>query len=158
MRAERPYQGFLVPAFHARTLAGDTVTVGASSPGGTQLLFFFTTTCPFCLETLPAWKRIAEEVQTVGRGAVRVYGVSLSAEGETRDYARVHGLPFPVVFFPEPRLERLYRVLGVPFTVVLGSGGVMRHVRFGSLAGSSAAVDSVLCAARALVEGEESCG
>src|SRR5258708_23015723 len=41
VRFTSPHPGMLVPAFSARSLAGDSVTIGASSLDERQVLFFF---------------------------------------------------------------------------------------------------------------------
>jgi hypothetical protein len=48
-----PHAGVVVPAFRTATLAGDSVTIGSAAPGTRQVLFFFNTSCPFCIQTLP---------------------------------------------------------------------------------------------------------
>ena len=74
-----------------------------------------------------------------------VYGISLDPEAETRRYVLDHGLAFPVLCFPDPRLAKLYRAEGVPLTVVLDDQGEMVHVRLGALR-DRGSIDSVVAA------------
>ena len=53
-----PHRGDAVPVTRAPTLLGDSVTLGGG-PDRAQVLFIFTTTCRYCLETLPGWQGIA---------------------------------------------------------------------------------------------------
>ena len=77
---------------------------------------------------------------------MRVYGVSLSSDAETRLYVDGHGLTFPVLRFPEEKLRQLYRANGVPQVIVLDHEGQVIHTRPGEL-GEGAALDSLFAAA-----------
>jgi len=137
----------VVPVFRSTTLAGDSVTIGETNLGGHQVLFVFNTTCGFCVETVPAWKTTFAEFNALGAPEIAVYGISLDREAETRRYVVDHGLPFPVLRFPDPRLAKLYRAEGVPLTIVLDHNGEMVHARLGALRDRES-VDSVVSAVR----------
>ena len=106
------------------------------------------TRCGNCLVTLPAWNRMAE---AVGRddASVEVYGLSLDPAPETRAYVEEHGLRFPVVLFDDERYRELYRVRGIPITLVVDEIGAVEYARLGSIFGEWAdpVVDSVVTAA-----------
>ena len=143
-----PHVGMVVPAFDGVTLEGDGVRIGVAAPGTRQVLFMLDTRCGNCLVTLPAWNRMAE---AVGRdvASVEVYGLSLDPAPETRAYAEEHRLRFPVVLFEDERYRELYRVRGVPITLVVDEIGAVEYVRLGSILGEWAdpVVDSVVTAA-----------
>jgi peroxiredoxin len=141
-----PYRGHMVPAFHATTLTGDSVTIGAPPPGARQVLFVFTTTCRFCLSTLPAWKSAFAAVQQDKPGTT-VYGVSLDPVAETERYIGEHALPFPVVLLADARMVALYRASSVPLSLVLDSDGRVRYARLGEII-HSATTDSLVEAVR----------
>jgi peroxiredoxin len=146
-RAFRPYAGMYVPTFQTSTLEGAPVTVGESPGAGRQVLFIFTTTCPYCQSTLPAWREIKSSLDTVRSVPVAVYGITLDSVPVSRGYAARNKLPFPVVRFPEDKLTAIYRAGTVPLTVVLDEEGRMIHSRLGELKGRPA-IDSVLAAVR----------
>lgn len=146
-RATRPYAGMFVPTFQTSTLEGAPVTVGESPGAGRQVLFVFTTTCPYCQSTLPAWREIKASLDTVRSVPVAVYGITLDSVPVSRGYAAKNKLPFPVVRFPEDKLASIYRAGTVPLTVVLDEEGRMIHSRLGELKGKPA-IDSVLAAVR----------
>lgn len=149
-RAERdavfPHPGLVVPTFRSVTLEGDSVVVGQNAEGSRQVLFVFRTTCPHCQRTFPAWRRIAAEVRD-RVGSTTVYGVSLDPVDVTREFLAAEGFAAPVMAFPDPKLKKLYRVVGVPTTLVIGAQGEVVHARVGVLE-TERAVDSVLTAAR----------
>ncbi|MCY3705150.1 MAG: TlpA disulfide reductase family protein [Gammaproteobacteria bacterium] len=143
-----PHTGMVVPAFDGATLEGDEVRVGVAAPGTRQILFVLDTRCGNCLVTLPAWNRMAEAVGH-DDASVEVYGLSLDPVPETRAYAQEHGLRFPVVLFDDERYRELYRVRGIPITLVVDEIGAVEYVRLGSIVGEWAepVVDSVVNAA-----------
>lgn len=146
-RATRPYAGMFVPTFQTTTLEGAPVTVGEAPGRGRQVLFVFTTTCPYCQSTLPAWREIKASLDTVRSVPVAVYGISLDSADSTRTYAAQNKLPFPVVRFPQDKLTSIYRAGSVPLTVVLDEEGRMIHSHLGELR-ERASIDSVLAMVR----------
>jgi peroxiredoxin len=149
-RTTEPYPGLLVPMFEATTLEGDLVTIGQAPADGWQVLFFFTTTCPYCRATLPAWNRIAAQVSR--RGGIGVYGIQLDSAYRAREYIEEHGVSFPVVTLPPgnlaQRLVAWYRIRGVPLTLVVDEDGRVGFVRVGEITAPEA-LDSVLAAVAA---------
>lgn len=146
LRTSLPSAGAVVPTFRARTLAGDSITIGEGpDPLAKQVLFVLTTSCPFCRQTLPTWARIADSVSTLRQGQVVVAAISLDSLGLTQDYVRQHQLGYPVVLFPTKKLRRLYRASAVPQTLVLDHEGRILYARTGLLE-PQAVVDSVFAA------------
>lgn len=141
-----PHSGLVVPAFRTETLTGDSVTIGSAIPGGRQVLFFFTTTCPYCLQTLPVWKDLDVRLRYADSTNVQVFGISLDSVEVTARFVSTHHLAFPVVRFPDAKTAALYRAVGVPITVVLDHDGVVLYGRAGAL--TSSAADSVMAAVR----------
>jgi peroxiredoxin len=149
-----PHEGLVVPAFRAATLTGDSVTIGGMEPGGRQVLFFFNTTCPYCLRSLPAWKMIATQVRAVGAPPIDVFGVALDSLEPARRYVAEHQMQFPVVRFPNTRIAAVYRATGVPITVVLDHEGNVLYGHGGPVV-PGPVVDSILSAARSPREASE---
>lgn len=115
--------------------------MGEPGLGRRQLLFVFTTTCPFCRATLPVWDRMVDSVRRLAM-PVDIVGLSLDSTALTGDYARLHALPFPVAVMTEARHRFLFRAGAVPQTVVVGSGGRIRYATTGRLS-EGAVLDSV---------------
>jgi peroxiredoxin len=152
----QPHEGYVVPAFPARTLAGDTLTIGESvNPGGGQVLFVFTTTCQFCRATLPVWASLADSLVRLNGGRIQVVALSLDSVDQSRRYASEHRLGYPVATFPTGKLRRLYRAGSVPQTVVLDAWGVVRYAYVGQL-GPGPVLDSVYRAVTGLIRMETS--
>lgn len=138
--AMHPHAGMYVPEYTAHSPEGDAVRLGAVEPGRYQLLYFFTTTCPYCRESVDAWKRLEREARATGW--VDVYGVALDSAHLARAYGKEHELTFPVVLMSDPRYARLFRVSGVPLTMLVAPRGQVWYARRGELS-DGAAIDSV---------------
>jgi peroxiredoxin len=142
-----PMRGMWMPAFQASTLEGQPATIGEVQGEGRQVLLMYTTTCPYCLSSIPAWKQIKATADTMTSIRAAVYGVSLDSVNVTRDYIAKHQLPYPTVRFPNEKLAGMYRAGTVPVTLVLDEQGRTIYSRTGELK-SPAAIDSVLAAIR----------
>lgn len=143
-RSAEPHAGLVVPILDARHVEGGRLTIGAPGEGERQLLFFFTTTCPYCLASVPAVKEIAATL--AADSTVALYGVALDTLPATRDYVEAHGLGFPVAT-ADARAAALYRVRRVPQLTVIGPDGRVVYTRQGVLE-DRLALDSVLAAVR----------
>jgi len=135
--------GAYVPVQSTPTLDGARVVLGEVAPGTRQVLFVYNTQCPFCLASIPAWQRIAGQLQ--GNPAARVVAVSLDSLEATRRYARQHGLRYPSAILLDPRTTGLFRFNNVPQTLVIDERGRVMHSRVGLL-DVGPATDSVLAA------------
>ena len=144
-----PMRGMWMPAFQASTLEGEPATIGEvqGEPGGRQVLLMYTTTCPYCLSSIPAWKQIQAAADTMTSVRAAVYGVSLDSVNVTRDYIARHKLPYPTVRFPDEKVAGMYRAGTVPVTLVLDERGRAIYSRTGELK-DPVAIDSVLQAIR----------
>lgn len=137
-----------MPTFRTATLQGDSVTIGERADGGRQVLVVFTTTCPYCRASLPAWKRLTALADTMSSPRVEVLGVALDSSRATIDrYAAEHTLPYRIVQFPQPKLAALYRSQRVPVTMVLNGDGRVIFARVG-VVDTQAAEDSIVEAIR----------
>jgi peroxiredoxin len=142
-----PIRGMWMPAFQAPTLEGQPATIGEVQGEGRQVLLMYTTTCPYCLSSIPAWKQIKAAADTMTSIRTAVYGVSLDSVDATRQYIARHRLPYPTVRFPDEKIAGMYRAGTVPITLVLDERGRTIYTRTGELK-SPAAIDSVMQAIR----------
>ena len=138
-----PHAGTVVPTFRAATLSGDSITVGeAPDSAARQVLFVFNTTCPYCRAIIPLWHRMTDSLGRLER--VQVLAISLDPADATERYVAGHALRYPVLTFPQAKLERLYRAAAVPQTVVLDWAGTVLYAKTGTL--DPASLDSVYVA------------
>lgn len=142
-----PMRGMWMPAFQAPTLEGQAATIGELPGEGRQVLLMYTTTCPYCLSSIPAWKQLKAAADTMTSIRAAVYGVSLDSVDVTRKYIAQHALPYPTVRFPDEKVAGMYRAGTVPVTLVLDERGRTIYSRTGELK-DPAAIDSVMQAIR----------
>jgi peroxiredoxin len=119
--------GAEVPAYSAITLAGDTVHVGGGA-GTPTVVNVWATWCASCREEMAALDSLKSEF---GARGVRVIGVSVDQGriDKVRQYVESNRLGFSVSHDPAGDIQRLYQVVGVPATFVVGKDGhlVWRH-------------------------------
>ena len=142
-----PLPGMFLPEFNTATLEGEPVTIGALPAQGRQVLFVYTTTCRYCLSTLPVWKKLATTLDTLSAVPVQVYGVSNDSVGVTRQYEAKHALPYRTVQFPSDKVRYMYRADAVPLTLVLDEQGRTIYSRLGEIT-QQATADSVIAAVK----------
>ncbi len=146
-KAGLPYRGYALPTFRAATLAGDSATVGAlADTAARQLVFVFTTTCPYCRATLPVWAALADSTRA-GWPSTPILGLGLDSLGKVQRYAAEHALTYPVATFPDWKTAQLARARAVPQTLVLNHWGEIVFARTGRLE-PGPVLDSVYAALR----------
>lgn len=139
-----PHAGQWVPTIRVGTLTGDSMTMGETTPGRAQVLIAFSTTCPYCLATLPKWKALTDSLRKDGR--FDVLWISASSWDSTRAYVAQHGITAAVVRMPTAKLARVYQIKAVPLTIVLDRWGRVEHAH-ASVFNTAAEMDSVFIAA-----------
>jgi len=136
--------GYRVPWVPTVTLDGDSVTLGQPQ-GHAQVLFFYTSICPHCRATVPAWNGVAGRA-----GDSDVFGVQLDSNHVAEQYRDSLGIQYPIVALDTALAIRVgdwFRVRAVPFTVVVGSDGRVAYSRRGRIE-DPLVVDSIIRAAR----------
>ncbi|WP_419167041.1 hypothetical protein [Candidatus Palauibacter sp.] len=74
-RTQNPRAGIHVPIYEATSSAGEAVRLGQPEPGTRQVLLFFNTTCPYCLNSVPTWNALTDLADS--RDDVTAIGVAL---------------------------------------------------------------------------------
>jgi peroxiredoxin len=142
-----PRGGMYVPTFTAPTVDGAAVTIGERTDGGKQVLFLFTTTCPYCKASLPAVREVALAAAQEPAPGAAMYGIALDSLSLAAEYAAANDLRFPIVEFPARKLRHLYRARSVPIILVLNPEGRVVLGRTGVLENREA-IDSIVQAIR----------
>ena len=129
-RVTAPYAGMYVPTIAAPGVDGRSYTLGAAQ-GQPQVLFFFTTTCPYCRRSAPTVVRAARQLQANLPGRPQLLGVCHCDPAQAARYAHVHGFDFPVVTLTDRRALMLFRARNVPLVMAVDGGGRVRHSHVG---------------------------
>src|SRR5439155_25239884 len=118
-------QGARVGGFAFRGLDGRRATLRYDDPHKRYLLFVFSTTCPYCEESLPNLEAI---VRTPHDARISPLGVSIHGEEETARFASGHHITFPVVCADSSdEFQRRYGISGVPTTILVDGSGIVRN-------------------------------
>jgi peroxiredoxin len=112
--------GAAVPAYSAVTLTGDTVRIGGTN--GPTVVNVWATWCTSCREEMAALDSLKAEF---GARGVRVIGVSVDQGRveKVQQYVETNRLGFAIAHDPAGDIQRLYQVVGVPATFVVGKDG-----------------------------------
>jgi thiol-disulfide isomerase/thioredoxin len=88
--------------------------------GKVVLMNLWATWCPPCQEEMPALERFARE----NAGKVTVIGVDQGeAAAVAADFAKQHGVTFPILVDEKQQYGRAYAAVGLPTTVIVGRDG-----------------------------------
>ncbi len=127
-----PYVGNLAPDFTLQTIDGRSVTLGDYTAGGGMpvVLNFWATWCPPCRVEMPYF----ENANNLYDGEVAILGLNQAESAATiADYARDHGLTYPLLVDADMRVNNLYGVLNLPTTVFIDKNGIVREVLIGTI-------------------------
>jgi hypothetical protein len=96
-----------------------------------QLIYIFTTTCPFCEKNVAAWKEVNK---AASRRRVRVLGICLDSPKNALAYAVKFRLSYEI-YVPEnvAKYRQGNHIVGVPNTVLRSSSGQAESVWLGLL-------------------------
>jgi peroxiredoxin len=88
--------------------------------GQVVLMNLWATWCPPCQEEMPALQRFAQQ----NAGRVTVIGVDQGeAASVAADFAKRHGITFPILVDEKQQYGRAYAAVGLPTTVIIGRDG-----------------------------------
>ncbi len=131
LAAQRARVGQAAPEFVLPALAGDTVRL-STLRGHPVILNFWASWCPPCQMELP---ELVTAYGTHRRDGLQIIAVNGDDEapGVIREFTGRMGLPFPVLLDHKARVTDHYHVLGLPTTVFIDSGGVVRALHRGPI-------------------------
>ncbi|HEX7122898.1 MAG TPA: TlpA disulfide reductase family protein, partial [Gemmatimonadaceae bacterium] len=144
--APRAEIGEPAPTFHARTVAGDTVSL-ASLRGKVVLLNIWATWCAPCREEIPYLQQLHEQYADSG---LVVVGVSVDARGQEEEvgsFAAELGMTYPIWLDPDQRVTTRFLSMGVPTSYLIDRASILRWKHLGVLRESNLEFQEALHAA-----------
>jgi len=141
-RQNRQFKEGQDPASQESVKVGDYLSLSGIVPVDTiarldstserQVIFVFTTRCPFCKETLPLWRQIAHQAEKAEN--VALIGICLDHLAETKVYVEEQKLTYPV-FVAEDKesFVKKNKLHGVPQTIIRATSGRVERVWKGRL-------------------------
>jgi peroxiredoxin len=95
-----------------------------------QLVFVLSTSCPFCRESVPAWKELASKAKS----PLAVFGISVDSCDSTSEYMKRNNITFPVyICLDAAAFKKANKINGVPQTILRERGGKVDKVWVGRL-------------------------
>jgi tetratricopeptide (TPR) repeat protein len=122
----------MAPEFKVTALNNEEVSL-EKYKGKIVLLDFWATWCSPCIAEMPSVKAMYKKYNKDG---FIIIGVSLDDDYLVlQDYLRKEAIPWPQYFDETGRIAQLYRVKGIPYTVLIDQDGIVRAIglRGGSL-------------------------
>lgn len=130
---ERPVAaviGASAPGFNVQSVQGETLHL-ADLRGEPVILNFWATWCIPCQIELPDLQQVCEAHAERG---LRVLAINVDEPPAVfLPWAAERGLTFDLIADSDQRLQTLYRVRGVPQTVVIDAAGVIQDVFYGPI-------------------------
>lgn len=116
--------GSRAPSYRALSVTGDSASL-ESERGHAVLLNVWATWCEPCREEMPA---LEAAHRAYGPRGLRVIGVSIDPRGGDVDVHRFverHDITFAILRDPDDRVSGLFRLPGVPCTLLIDRNGVI---------------------------------
>jgi peroxiredoxin len=132
--------GDQAPAYAVRTLAGDSVRVGAGRP---VLLNVWATWCTSCREEMQDLAAIDRAYAPRGLTVLAV-SVDKGDGSRVKRFADSEKLPFRIAHDPAGEVQRTFQAVGVPETYLISSDGKLLWVQRGGLHGGLDSVRATL--------------
>lgn len=119
-----------VPAFTARDIDGDTVSVSYSRTQPHTMLLWFSPTCEACEENFSFWNELDRDYASE---SLRLFGMSTADPVDLRRVVDERGLSFLILSIDNPSIVDAYRGNVLPQTVLVSPDGSIRAVWPGPL-------------------------
>jgi peroxiredoxin len=129
--------GTEAPTYEAVTLDGEGFDL-AEYRGDVVLLNIWATWCPPCRQEMPHLQVLHETFRPQG---LRLVGVSIDASGAdraVRQFLDELGVDFMVVRDPADRVSSTFGAYGVPLTLLIDRGGIVRWRHLGPVTSTDA--------------------
>ena len=116
------------PGFSLQSRDGEQISLGALK-GDVVMVNFWATWCVPCRQEMPHLQALYERYHDLGFELLAV-NVEDNPEG-ARQWLEETPVTFPVLFDPNNQVSKLYNVVAMPSTVLVGRDGTMRFIHHG---------------------------
>ncbi|MGW7161347.1 TlpA family protein disulfide reductase [Paenibacillus taichungensis] len=121
--------GATAPEFTAVNSAGEQVKL-SDYRGKVVMINFWASWCTPCVREMPMINQIAQTYQN----DVETLFVNVGeAKGTIREFMEKQQFDFPVIIDVTGKVSRLYRITGLPATMIIDQEGIFSHILLGEL-------------------------
>ncbi len=122
----------MAPDFTLKSSTGENIRL-AEQRGQVVMLNFWASWCGPCREEMPLLDAMSKKYGPMG---FALYGINVDADtADAKNVLEKIKVSYPVLFDPESKLSDLYKVEGMPFSVVIDKKGQIRYIHKGYVAG-----------------------
>ncbi len=111
--------------FNLLTIDGKEIALESFAKDKVTLLVFGTTWCPSCRHEVPILKEYYNDLKDDG---LKVLGIDVQeSKKKVNSFVEKNRINYPVVLDSNAEAARLYKVVGIPFNIILDKNGVIRY-------------------------------
>lgn len=134
--------GEKAPNFVLTNIKGQKVSLYKYLNKKIIVLNFFTTWCGYCRKEIPKLNEIYKEYKNKG---IEIIGIDSGEDKESvKFYAKEMQITYPVLVDEDDEVASLFRVFGVPRTLVIDKKGIIKYNQAGSFFGHKNILDDLL--------------
>ncbi len=120
------------PDFTLKSSTGENIRLAEQS-GKVVMLNFWASWCGPCREEMPLLDAMSKKY---GKMGFVLYGINVDADtDDAKNVLEKIKVTYPILFDPESKLSKLYKVEGMPFSVLIDKTGKIRYIHKGYVAG-----------------------
>lgn len=124
-----PLVGKPAPEFKLATVGGSDVTLATHKGSDIVVLDFWASWCPPCREGLPIVSRVTKALN--GKHVV-FYAVNVGEDADTiKQFLTSRNLDITALMDKDKKVSNLYKVNGIPQTVIIDKNGIVQSVEIG---------------------------
>jgi peroxiredoxin len=118
----------MAPDFTLKSSTGENIRL-AEQRGQVVMLNFWASWCGPCREEMPLLDAMSRKYGPMG---FTLYGINVDADtADAKNVLEKIKVNYPILFDPESKLSDLYKVEGMPFSVVIDKKGQVRYIHKG---------------------------
>ncbi len=111
--------------FKLLTIDAKEIALESFAKDKVTLLVFGTTWCPSCRHEVPILKEYYNDLKDDG---LKVLGIDVQeSKKKVNSFVEKNRINYPVVLDSNAEAARLYKVVGIPFNIILDKNGVIRY-------------------------------
>jgi peroxiredoxin len=118
---------FAAPDFDLQDLKGSHVTLGQFKGQKPVLLYFWATWCPHCVAVRPEVVQLRKATPDTDIEIIAINVGSGDSLARVKRFEEKDPAPYTVLYDPDSKVTRSYRVEGIPHFVLLDKAGSVKY-------------------------------